>query len=133
MKKYWPFVAVALIVVLVIGVLAMRQSNSPSSSSNDSTSSEVKITSENSAETNKISMSNLRYTPAKITVKQGTTVTWTNDDNTAHTVTGDSSKAPRSKSIEPGQSFSFKFDLIGIFGFNCDFHPDMKGTVTVNP
>ena len=73
---------------------------------------------------------NFSFQPPKLTVKKGTTVTWTNKDSVGHTVTGDNG-GPASALISQGQSYSFTFDTVGTFAYHCQPHPMMKGTVEV--
>jgi plastocyanin len=65
-----------------------------------------------------------------IEVAVGTTVTWTNNDSAAHTVT-QSGGGFQSGKIDPGGTFSFTFDEAGTFDYFCEFHPNMTSTVTV--
>jgi len=64
-------------------------------------------------------------------VAVGTTVTWTNDDSVPHTVTQDGSGGFQSGKIDPGGTFSFTFDQAGSFAYHCEYHANMKSTVTV--
>lgn len=72
-----------------------------------------------------------RFEPAVITVPDGTTVTWTNNDNFTHNVRliddgGDVLELP------PGESVSFTFTGPGEHRYDCSFHPtDMTGVVVV--
>lgn len=70
------------------------------------------------------------YSPNPVTVSAGGTVTWRNNDNTAHTSTGNNS-AWDSGIIQPGGSFSRTFPSAGSFTYLCTLHPGMVGTVTV--
>lgn len=83
------------------------------------------------SQTNSVTIQNFAFSPAHITVKKGTTVTWTNQDSAAHNVTSNQSGGPKSGTLEKGQTFSFKFDTTGTFDYICSIHPSMKGTVTV--
>jgi amicyanin len=82
---------------------------------------------------NEVIISNYAYAPQKITVKVGTTVTWTNKDSIEHTVTADtkSADAPKSELIAKGQTYSFTFNKAGTYDYHCEPHPYMKGTVVV--
>ncbi|MFH1181629.1 MAG: cupredoxin domain-containing protein [Candidatus Woesearchaeota archaeon] len=71
---------------------------------------------------------NNAFAPSAITVRQGATVTWTNEDSVAHTVVSDSFESP---SLAKGQTFSHTFDTAGTFTYHCSIHPNMTGTVTV--
>jgi plastocyanin len=78
------------------------------------------------------------YVPPEITVSSGTTVTWTNDDSTIHTVTegtpGGAGATPAfdSSIIAPGATWENTFDAAGEFDYYCTLHPFMTGKVTVN-
>lgn len=77
-----------------------------------------------------ISLQNFAFTPADIDIKAGTTVTWTNLDGVAHTVTGDNG-GPSSGTIEPQGTYSYTFSTAGTYAYHCAPHPYMTGTVTV--
>ena len=77
-----------------------------------------------------VSIASFAFSPATMTVKKGTKVTWTNNDQAPHTVTGDVS-GPSSPTLANGASYSFIFTNEGTFQYHCNFHPSMKGTVTV--
>jgi plastocyanin len=131
-------VALVVIVILAIGGWAVfhknnNQNNSTAGSSNTSNASQTSSSAgtQTPASTNAVTIQNLAFSPANITVKKGTTVTWTNKDSTAHTVTGDSSGGPKSDQLSPGQSYSFTFSQAGTFNYHCTIHTEMTGTVTV--
>jgi nitrite reductase (NO-forming) len=71
------------------------------------------------------------YSVNVLTIKVGTTVTWTNDDpEMLHTVT-DVDGAFDSGFLDPDQSFSFTFDTPGEFEYFCLPHPWMRAMVVV--
>lgn len=80
-----------------------------------------------------IDIDNFKFMPAQITVKKGTTVTWTNRDTARHDVTPveNSDGAPRSELMGQNESYSHTFDTIGTFAYYCSPHPYMKASVTV--
>ncbi len=80
---------------------------------------------------NAVTIQGFAFSPASITVAVGTTVTWTNKDSAAHTVSADDGKTFDSGSIASGASFSFTFKTAGTFSYHCGFHTYMKGAVTV--
>jgi copper-containing nitrite reductase len=73
----------------------------------------------------------LYYSPQTITVVIGVnnTVSWINNDNTAHTVTD--TGVFDSGLIEPGQFWSYTFTSPGTYQYRCTIHPWMTGTVIV--
>jgi nitrite reductase (NO-forming) len=78
------------------------------------------------------------FTPKEISVTKGSTVTWTNDDSTIHTVVegtaqGGSGETPAfdSSIIAPKGTWDNTFDTAGEFDYYCSLHPFMTGKVTV--
>ena len=77
------------------------------------------------------------YLPFETTVPVGTTITWTNDDSAAHTVTsGIVSDGPDglfdSSIFMAGTAFEFTFDELGSYDYFCIVHPWMVGKVIVS-
>jgi len=72
------------------------------------------------------------YSPTTITVVIGVnnTVTWTNNDNIAHTVTADNGVFD-SGLLNQGQTWTYTFTTPGTYAYHCSIHPWMKGTVVV--
>ena len=81
--------------------------------------------------TTTVSIKNFAFNPPNATVAPGTTVTWVNNDQTAHTVTANDG-AFDSGTLQPGQSYSFVFDKPGTYAYHCNIHPYMTATVTVS-
>jgi plastocyanin len=78
------------------------------------------------------SISGFAFHPATITTSSGTTLTWTNHDGTAHTVTSTSGpEAFDSKNIAPGSSYSLVLTLPGTYAYKCKIHAGMKGKIVV--
>ena len=77
-----------------------------------------------------IEMSGFAFNPKEVTVKVGTTITWTNKDNAGHDVkAADGSWG--SDTLTNGQTFSKVFDKEGTYAYVCTFHPKMTGTIIV--
>lgn len=83
--------------------------------------------------TDRISIENFSFTPATATISAGTTVTWINNDSTAHDVT--STDGPgvdaattstfASGRLAQGDTFSFTFDEPGTYDYECTIHATM--------
>jgi plastocyanin len=77
------------------------------------------------------------YDPSPLTVKVGTSVTWTNKDSSIHTVTsglpeeGDVGTLFDSSLISPGMTFMHVFDKTGTLDYSCTLHPFMHGQIIV--
>jgi plastocyanin len=78
-----------------------------------------------------VSMENIEFKPADVTVKAGDTVTWVNDDSVGHDVTGDDFKSGDPGAMKSGDTFEHTFDAAGTFDYVCTVHPGMEGSVTV--
>jgi plastocyanin len=136
MKQRLPLVIglvalVAIVVVAVVLVNGKKFDKDISSSANPTTHSEASMN--DTIETDKVSIKDLMFMPVTIKVKAGTTVTWTNDDSTAHTVTlaGNPDLAFTSGSLAAGESYTMTFKKAGTYNYTCDFHSSMHGTVVV--
>jgi cupredoxin-like protein len=68
------------------------------------------------------------FSPGVLKVSVGTTVTWTNNDPTPHTITADDGSFD-SGAIMAGGTFSRIFDRPGTYPYHCMFHPSMQGKV----
>jgi plastocyanin len=77
------------------------------------------------------SIKDFAFDPATIEIAAGTTVTWTNNDTVAHTVS-QSGGGFESGKLDPGMTFSFTFDTPGTYEYFCQFHPNMKATIVVS-
>jgi amicyanin len=77
----------------------------------------------------KVSITNFAFSPAVLTIKAGSTVTWTNNDIVAHTVTF--TDAANSPVLNHGDTFSRTFTAAGTYAYICSIHPFMHGTVNV--
>jgi len=75
------------------------------------------------------------FSPATLTVKAGTTVTWKNTTAASHTVTSDDGKSFDSGMANPitaqSGTFSHTFTTAGTFAYHCAIHPFMKATIVV--
>ena len=79
------------------------------------------------------------YDPSPANIPVGTTVTWTNEDSTLHTVysgspddSANSGKLFQSTYMAKGQTFQHTFDTAGTFNYYCTLHPFMMGQIIVS-
>jgi plastocyanin len=89
----------------------------------------------------------LQFTPAQLTVKAGTTVTWRDAEPITHTVTsGSVSGVDQSTGLRAGESpdglfderlgsqdasFTYTFTQPGTYSYFCSIHKGMNATVVV--
>jgi plastocyanin len=72
----------------------------------------------------------MAFNPSTINVKVGSTITWTNKDNMAHTVTADDNSF-NSGSMNQGDTFKYTFNAAGTFKYHCVYHSNMLASVVV--
>lgn len=78
-----------------------------------------------------INIKNAIFNPTPLIVKAGTVVTWVNNDEVPHMIVSNSGNLLNSGRLDPGESFSFKFMVSGVYAYHCNIHPTMKGVVIV--
>ncbi|MFF3158467.1 cupredoxin domain-containing protein [Streptomyces sp. NPDC057910] len=80
----------------------------------------------------RVTIDNFAFSPAKLTVHPGETVTVVNHDSATHTVTASTGSAFDTGPINPGKSATFKAPAtVGAFAYVCSIHASMHGTLTV--
>jgi len=77
-----------------------------------------------------VKIDNFSFTPQQITVKAGTTITWTNRDDIPHTVTS-TDLVFKSKALDTDDKFTTTFTKPGTYSYFCSIHPKMTGRVIV--
>jgi len=77
-----------------------------------------------------IMIDNFTFSPERLTVKAGTSVTWTNRDDIPHAIAA-VGKAFKSKTLDTNDAFSFTFAAPGTYEYFCSLHPRMTGTIVV--
>ena len=82
------------------------------------------------ARTHTITIENVQYNPAHVTVHRGDRIVWVNKDLFPHTVTA-TDKAFDSGSIDVSRSWTWVANKPGTFSYACTFHPTMQGSIEV--
>lgn len=114
------------------GMSTMSMESKNSSSSKQATVMDSDQTSK--AEVS-VDIKDYEFVPAKLKIKKGTKVTWTNQDVAKHNVVvpeGPTGGLPTTAQVfGKGQSFTFTFNEVGSFSYICSPHPYMKASVEV--
>ncbi|MYS89783.1 MULTISPECIES: cupredoxin domain-containing protein [Streptomyces] len=85
-----------------------------------------------SAASYSVTMKGYAFSPARLSVPAGSTVTWTNQDTAPHDVKTTSGPVSiHSPMLDKGQSWSFTFTTAGSYGYVCTVHPNMTAGITV--
>lgn len=78
-----------------------------------------------------ITITDLAFRPATVTVKAGDTVEWSNNDFVDHTATD--ADGGWDIDLPAGKTGSVTFNTPGTFGYFCKVHPNMTATINVQP
>ena len=78
-----------------------------------------------------IEISKFAFAPKEISVKPGTTIIWTNRDETPHAIIA-SDGSFVSKAMDTDDRFEHTFAGEGDFSYFCTLHPFMTGIVHVH-
>lgn len=77
---------------------------------------------------NAVNIQNFSFNPPTLTIKAGTTVTWTNNDSAVHDI---KMAGFTSDTFSRGESYEYTFENPGTFDYICGIHPSMKGVIIV--
>ena len=74
----------------------------------------------------------MSFSPDPVVINAGQRIAWRNGDSVIHTATGIAANGFDTREIAPGAtSNALAFAAAGDFGYRCNIHPTMVGTVTV--
>ena len=77
-----------------------------------------------------VAMRGFAFQPETLTVAQGDTVVWTNEDVVPHTATARDSTWD-SGSVPSAATWRLVADRPGVRSYYCVFHPNMRGSIEV--
>jgi len=80
-----------------------------------------------------VEIKDFTFNPGTTTIPAGTTVIWTNNDSTDHTVESTSGNELDSGIIAPGETFAHIFNDPGTYEYHCSLHTTMVGSIVVKP
>jgi plastocyanin len=102
---------------IIAGVLGLVLTLAPAGSAVSTATATVKIT-------------RSAFVPAKVTVKVGDSVKWTNTDTISHQVVANNGTFA-SPVLGAGKSYTFRFRASGTYRYHDGLHPTLTGTVVV--
>jgi plastocyanin len=115
-KHAW-LASFAAVVIIALALLLAGSPNTSASDQPSSANADVQI-------------DNFRFGPQTVTVSVGATVTWTNRDDTPHTVVS-TDGVFKSKVRDTDEKFSYTFTKSGKYPYYCSVHPKMTGQIIV--
>ena len=80
---------------------------------------------------NAVKLADYMFNPARITVRAGTKVAFTNDGGEMHNASSSDAGGWDTGLLAKGQTASITFNRPGIYNFNCSPHPSMIGQIVV--
>jgi plastocyanin len=80
--------------------------------------------------THTVTVENMAFNPASLTVKRGDRIVWVNKDLFPHTATA-ARKGFDSGEIAAQSSWTYVADGSGEYAYLCSYHPTMKATLVV--
>jgi plastocyanin len=83
------------------------------------------------AQASAVSIDNFTFGPQTLTVKAGTTITWTNKDDIPHGIASANNGFAKSRALDTDDGYSFTFTTPGTYQYFCYIHPHMTGTIVV--
>ena len=114
---------IALIIVFMVLITGCIQNQ------NSKLTSDVYSTADTATQAAAITIKDFAFSPANLTVKSGTIVTWTNEDSMSHLISSHGNF--ESNTLNKGASYNYTFKTIGTYPYICTIHPSMKGTIVV--
>jgi plastocyanin len=95
------------------------------------TAAPTTVATTSSVSDNTVSIYEMSYDPAVITVQAGAIVRWVNRDSAIHSVVFSDAGINPSGVLSASQSWSWKFNTPGTYAYHCGVHPKATGTVIV--
>ena len=119
-------IPIVLLFLVLVGYFVFMKG--PTQTSQQPTPQPSISQSQTEVKTTTITIKDFSFNPNILTVKQGETVTWVNEDSVPHKIT---SSTFSSEDLNQGDTFKFTFGTKGNFDYICGIHPSMKGKVVV--
>jgi plastocyanin len=82
------------------------------------------------ATTHTVTIEGFAFAPATLTISEGDTVTFVNQDGAPHTATANNGAFDTGR-LSRGQEASLTFTAAGTFDYFCEVHPNMTATIVV--
>ncbi len=132
---------VIAIIIVIVGFMFLHSGSSQPSSSptpqpsmsmppQSTGSSSSQASSSPTSAKNAVQIANFAFSPARLTIKAGDSVTWTNQDSVGHSATADDGSFDTGI-LAQGSSGTITFSKAGTFTYHCKVHPMMHGTIIV--
>jgi plastocyanin len=78
-----------------------------------------------------VTIKNMAFSPANLTIKAGDTVTWVNEDGPSHSAWESANNSFDTGLLSTGQSAALTFANAGSFNYRCRPHGNMRASITI--
>lgn len=93
---------------------------------------QIRAATATSSATRTVTLRDIAFSPAKLTVRKGTRVKFAfRDDGTAHNVVSSAGRRFTSIPVKSSGSATRRFSLAGTYRYSCTLHPGMTGRIVV--
>jgi plastocyanin len=139
-RRLGRVVAVGAVAVALLGGCGASDSGTTkpeaAASTSPTTVANATVTAVKPAGDSAVTVKQFQFMPAELTVKVGTNVTWTNQDDILHTATSGATPGTADGTFDGpmdgrGKTFSHVFGQAGRYPYFCNRHTSMTGTVVV--
>jgi plastocyanin len=113
-----------VLVLLALALACTKQPTTPTTATPPPTGGGLGIKTD-------VAIKDFAFVPSEVTIPQGTTVIWTNEDSVQHIIVSDSGQEMSSGLIDSQGTFAHTFSTAGTFDYHCSIHPSMTGKVIV--
>ena len=135
-----PLVAGLCLVAVLVGACGDDDGDDEGAAGSSTTAATAaagsSVTTAGGAAPGTVTVKTFSFQPAQLAAKAGTAVTWTNQDETTHTVTAGKPGAPSGQFDQAlegaGKTFAFTFATAGSYSYFCSRHTSMTGEVVVS-
>jgi plastocyanin len=126
MNKKLLFFSLIIGLLVVSGFSCARQTQTVAPINNQANQN----TNGGQASSNVVNILNFSFTPGELTINNGGTAIWQQNDAVPHQIISNSGLF-ESNVLNKGDQYSFKFDQAGEYGYYCKIHPSMRGKIIV--
>lgn len=115
-------------------VLAVALRSQQSTSASPETTATETTAPEPAVESAIVTIRGFQYSPDRVVLQQGGSITFINQDSTPHTASPlDGAEFSGTGRLRLNDEITVQFETVGEFDYYCEIHPSMVGRVIVQP
>jgi len=114
----WVLALIVPVLAVIVAIVTLNVTSDDTGSASDSTAQGG----------NAVVIKNFAFSPTPLRVEAGATVTVTNNDSTAHTLTADNGKFDTGN-LAGGTQKTITIAKAGKYAYHCDIHNYMTGVI----